>query len=442
MKGRSGIRPMHLLVFALVAAPIWKLAEQAWRSRPKSVSASARAEGFALFNHEWTPRDPLTGGDGLGPVFNAKSCVDCHGQGGPGGGGPASKNVTVYGLIQPPKNGLPQVGVVHQNAIRPEFRETLNMVNPGLPRTPSIPLAQLIDKTRPRNPEVVVTQRNTPALFGDGLIDVITEDMIVARQREHSTAARLVGLNGAKDGRVRGRVARLVDGRLGRFGWKSEFSTLDDFVRAACANELGLSNPDRPQATPIGNRDYKPPGVDLTDAQCVLISDYLRALPPPQQVLPADPKARTAVHRGETLFREIGCADCHAPSLGPASSMYSDMLLHDMGVELESSTGYYGAVIPQPTIPNEKFEATEQPVPGEWRTAPLWGVADSAPYLHDGRAGNLDEAIAMHGGEAVDIVARYKELPATDRGAMLAFLKTLRAPGAGEPDLRAEIAAK
>ena len=442
MKGQRGIRPIRLLVLVLVAAPLWKLAEQSWRGRPKPVSAAARAEGLALFNHEWTPHDPQTGGDGLGPVFNAKSCVECHGQGGPGGGGPTSKNVTVYGLITPPKNGLPQVGVIHQQAIRAEFRETLAMVHPGLPHTPSIPLAQLIDKTRPRNPEVVVTQRNTPALFGDGLIDVITEDMIVARQREHSTAARLVGLNGAKDSRVRGRVARLTDGRLGRFGWKSEFSTLDDFVRAACANELGLSNPERPQATPIGKRDYKAPGVDLTDAQCVLISDYLRALPAPRQVLPADPHARAVVRRGASVFREIGCADCHAPTLGPASDMYSDMLLHDMGVDLESSTGYYGAVIPAPIIRNDKFEATEQPVPGEWRTAPLWGVADSAPYLHDGRATNLDEAIGLHGGEAVDIVKRYKELPDSDRGAMIAFLKTLRAPGAGEPDLRSEVAAK
>ncbi len=102
------------------------------------------------------------------------------------------------------------------------------------------------------------------------MIDSISDDAIIAHQREHSTAARLVGLNGARDSKIRGRVARLGDGRIGRFGWKLEFATLTDFVKAACANELGLSNPGRPQATPLGKPGYqsKSAGVDLTDEQC------------------------------------------------------------------------------------------------------------------------------------------------------------------------------
>ena len=99
-----------------------------------------------------------------------------------------------------------------------------------------------------------------------------------------------------------------------------------------------------------------------------------------------------------------------------------------MGVELESSTGYYGAIIPPPVVRNDRFSISEQPTPGEWRTAPLWGVADSAPYLHDGRAETLREAIELHGGEAVDVTARFKERPAQDQEAVIAFLKTLRAP--------------
>src|SRR6185437_1092958 len=130
---------------------------------------------------------------------------------------------------------------------------------PGLPHAPSIPLADLVDKTRARPTDIVITQRNTPALFGDGLIDAVSDETLIAHQREHSTAARLVGLNGAKDGKVRGRIARLSDGRIGRFGWKLEFATLNDFVKAACANELGLSNPGRPQATPLGKLKYQQP---------------------------------------------------------------------------------------------------------------------------------------------------------------------------------------
>ena len=147
----------------------------------------------------------------------------------------------------------------------------------------------LTDRKQPRLPDVVVTQRNTPALFGDGLIDAISDETLVSHQREHSTAARLVGLNGARDGKVRGRVARLADGRIGRFGWKLEFATLNDFVKAACANELGLANPDRPQATPLGKPGYKEKGIDLTDEQCGVMTDFIRALPAPAQVVAVRP---------------------------------------------------------------------------------------------------------------------------------------------------------
>jgi CxxC motif-containing protein (DUF1111 family) len=416
------------LLLVLVALPAWKLAEPLWRPGPKVVSAQAALLGRELFTHEWKEHDPLTHGDGVGPVFNATSCVECHQQAGPGGGGPISKNVTVYGLVAPHPQGLPQSGVVHQKAINASFRETLSQVHPSLPGTPSIPLSTLTDRTRRRSPDVVVTQRNTPALFGDGLIDAISDDAIIAHQREHSTAARLVGLNGAKDGKIKGRVARLADGRIGRFGWKLEFATLTDFVKAACANELGLSNPGRPQATPLGMREYKSPGVDLTDEQCTLMTDFIRDLARPTAVTPADPQLAASAIKGKALFEKIGCADCHSESLGSVAGLYSDMLLHDMGVELESSTGYYGAIIPAPAIRNDKFDASEQPSPVEWRTAPLWGVADSAPYLHDGRAATIEDAVAAHKGEGEDVTERFQNLSAQDQQAIVAFLKTLRAP--------------
>jgi CxxC motif-containing protein (DUF1111 family) len=246
--------------------------------------------------------------------------------------------------------------------------------------------------------------------------------------RQHMAAARLVGLNRAKDPKVRGRIARLADGRLGRFGWKLEFATLQEFVKAACANELGLSNPGRAQATPLGKLAYKQPGTDLTDEQCTLMTDFIRGIPAPTQVLPTEPKALARVKKGEALFTEMGCADCHVKDLGPVAGLYSDNLLHDMGVELQSSTGYYGMIIPQPQVDNDKFVKSEQPTPGEWRTAPLWGVADSGPWLHDGRAETLEEAVGLHAGEAVDVAARFKEAPPADREAIVAFLQTLRAP--------------
>ena len=239
---RWRLRPAHWVVLILAVAPAYKLGERLLQPGPKKITAEAVAAGRELFNHEWTAKDPLTGGDGLGPVFNAKSCFECHNQGGPGGGGPNSKNVTVYGIIGDPR-GIPTSGVVHQKAIKPKFQETLALVRPSLPNTPSIPLAELNDKTKTRPTDVVITQRNTPALFGDGLIDAVPDDTLISNMRQHMTAARILGLNGAKDSKVKGRIARLADGRLGRFGWKLEFATLQEFVKAACANELGLSNP-------------------------------------------------------------------------------------------------------------------------------------------------------------------------------------------------------
>src|SRR5205085_4847583 len=134
----------------------------------------------------------------------------------------------------------------------------------------------------------------------------------------------------------------------------------------------------------------------------------IRSLPAPRQTLPKSPQLASLVQSGQHLFREIGCADCHSETLGSIQGLYSDMLMHDMGVELESSTGYYGSIIPAPTVRNDKFEVTEQPVPGEWRTAPLWGVADSGPYLHDGRAETLQAAILAPGGEATAATTRFK----------------------------------
>ena len=163
MAERSRMRPAHFIVLALLLAPAWKAAEWMLRPGPKVVTAQAVAAGQELFAHEWTPNDPLTGGDGLGPVFNAASCVDCHSQGGPGGGGPNNKNVTVYGIVSGESRGLPLSGVVHQKAVSPKFQETLDLVRPGLPHSPSIPLATLIDKTIVKPTDVVVTQRQHSA---------------------------------------------------------------------------------------------------------------------------------------------------------------------------------------------------------------------------------------------------------------------------------------
>lgn len=428
MAARVRLRPAHWVFLVLVLAPAWKAAEWlAGTPGPKPVTAQAAELGGRLFNHEWTAKDQLASGDGLGPVFNERSCVACHNQGGIGGGGPVDKNVTVYGIPanQPNPKKLPPSGVVHQKAIRPEFQETLSYISANLPAAPCIPLKAILAGKGTQS-GAQISQRNTPALFGDGLIDAVSDETIIAHQREHSHAATLVGLNGAKDNLIKGRVARLVDGRIGRFGWKGEFATLDDFVKAACANEIGLANPGRPQATPLGKPSYKQQGIDLTDAQCAMMADFIRSLPRPVELAAASPGVQSRAEAGKKLFTEIGCADCHTPNLGKVEGIYSDLLLHDMGVEMESAPGSYG----QQPVPAPNFADGEPPNAAEWRTPPLWGVADSGPYLHDGRAETFDEALKAHGGEAKGVAKRYEELSANEKGALEAFLKTLHAPGA------------
>ena len=102
--------------------------------------------------------------------------------------------------------------------------------------------------------------------------------------------------------------------------------------------------------------------------------------------------------------------------------IYSDLLLHQMGQELVGG-GSYG----EPPIPDSP--GGDGPSPSEWRTPPLWGVADSAPYMHDGRADTLEEAIALHGGQGQRSALHFNQkLNRGEQLQLIAFLKTLRAP--------------
>jgi CxxC motif-containing protein (DUF1111 family) len=194
-------------------------------------------------------------------------------------------------------------------------------------------------------------------------------------------------------------------------------------VQAACANELGLGNPGAAQPRPLGKPDYVSPGLDLTAEQCDQLTAFVASLPRPVERLPEDYSAREQAKAGKKLFRTIGCADCHTPDLGSVEGIYSDLLLHRMGQTLVGG-GSYGE--PPPPLPG--CSPAESPQNDEWRTPPLWGVADSAPYLHDGRAATLEEAIQMHAGQGTRSARRFARLSQAEQAQLVAFLKTLRAP--------------
>jgi CxxC motif-containing protein (DUF1111 family) len=277
------------------------------------------------------------------------------------------------------------------------------------------------------------SQRNPTALFGLGLVDEISERDIVA---EANRQAR-------ETPEVKGRPSQLKDGRIGRLGWKGQTANVEDFVLNACAVEIGLEVPGHPQASSPQAPKYRTTGLDLTTDECASLVAYVRSLPRPVERRPTSIAESKHIAAGKAAFASVGCANCHTPKLGSVAGLYSDLLLHDMGDDTADdgsySDGFDGS--DEPFLPDEGPIAangqrskvpTARAVRGasqrEWRTPPLWGFRDSGPYLHDGRAQNLDEAVAMHGGQGEASARKYFALSPQERLQVEAFLKSLTAP--------------
>lgn len=415
-----------LLAAVVILGPVG-LRILTWQDPPApKYSQDDIAEGKELFTHVWKVNDPLCpDGDGLGPVFNARSCVACHKQGGIGGGGDNRHNVTTYVLQK--SNGETDAGVLHSYASRTEYLETLARFGGNLPNTSRPTLEMVREKARQTVGSNVLhlSQRNTPALFGAHAIDTISERAILAEMRLQQLTW---GLTDNQSERLPvGRAFRLPNGRIGKFGWKAQSASLSDFVQAACANELGLGNPNQAQPVPMAFRNYRTSGIDLTQTQCDQITAYCASLPQPLELLHANGKIRADIIAGKKLFHSIGCANCHKPDMGSVTGIYSDLLLHRMGVDLVGGGSYNDPVLP--VLPDDPSPGNDgSPLPDEWRTPPLWGVADSAPYMHDGRANTLADAIHMHGGQGGTSAANFAGLSKEDQDRLLAFLNSLKAP--------------
>ncbi|RUL85549.1 di-heme oxidoredictase family protein [Tautonia sociabilis] len=401
-----------------------------WLARPTvpvlrgpRASAERKAEGKALFVRQWLPHDPMAGGDGLGPVFNGRSCVECHAQGGVGGGGGNEHNVLAFEAL--PSYDRPEVqgGLVHRFAVANHYIEDVADLDRLFPTIPDAITISNGCYVVTRDFEPVKTERvNATALFGAGWVDRIPSRSIV--RRNLATAIKAIGreLQSDFDTMPPGRYRVLPDGRIGKFGWKAQFATLEEFVAAACANELGLGTPHRPQAKPRVELPYPDVPPDLDRSQFRSLVAFVDTLPRPEEVSPADPNARAEAERGRMLFDRIGCAVCHVPDLGGVAGVYSDFLLH----RLVDRKGTYRQTLADVPLPRE------HPDPEEWKTPPLWGVADSAPYFHDGASPTLEEAIRRHRGDASPVTKAFDRLGADDQRAVIRFLETLRAPSDAE----------
>jgi CxxC motif-containing protein (DUF1111 family) len=395
--------------------------------------------GKELFTRDWSQQDEISPrGDGLGPVFNARSCVACHNQAGTGGGGLNKHNVDLLSIMNTSEvRSAPKSRRELVNRIHPGFATSTNVIlhkfgpygdyveyrknimgeNPISILRPwgkTTRLKLRVRKVREMGTDFIEvgplvlrhTERNTPSLFGLGLIDGISDKVINETRNLQSKH----GMTGT---------------RSGKFGWRGQTATLEDFVLGACANELGLQTAGNKQPPVPTQPRYQLTGVDMSILQQAALIEYVASFPPPYLAKPSDDEESLQWRHGELAFGELKCNVCHAPQLGQVVGLYSDLMLHDMGdslsdpvpAPLRSSGHYYGGLGGGPSLANRL-----------WRTPPLWGVKDTGPYLHDGRAHTIDLAIRMHDGQAKQTSDEYKKLPSERRLALLAFVKSLGAP--------------
>jgi CxxC motif-containing protein (DUF1111 family) len=334
------------------------------------------ARGAELFRTQFTPEQ------GLGPLFNERACSTCHAAPRVGGVGRDGLE-TVLRVGRLTDAGFdPMIGrggpVAHAHAIAE--------LGVACDRMAGIPAGAN-----------VTSVRNTPPLFGSGLIDSIPDRVI----RAGAVAARPDGVTG------RPNLVRDRDGRerVGRFGWKADRATLELFVAEALRGELGVTSPLAPASSlPAAARRCpgESPAAEADEDVVSALTAFVATLRAPQ---------RRGSHRaGAAVFQETGCAACHVPTLQGRTRevpLHSDLLLHDMGPVLDDRVvqGSAGG--------------------RDWRTTPLWGLGDRTRYLHDGRADSLEAAILAHGGEAEAARQRFRSLPSEQRRSLMEFLRTL-----------------
>lgn len=332
--------------------------------------------GRKVFDRDWKPEL------GLGrPDMNADSCRACHQQPVIGGGGGLDLNVTRFGFD-----------------------------NQGIGPFQDLPGGQI--SSRLRNPKIngreehhlnsdVFESRQSPSILGLGLIDTISEAAILANEDPNDTntdnirgVARMITINGGPAMEV------------GRFGWKAQVPSLEDFLRDAMGEEVGITTSDNGRGFGVFNDGdgVGDPEITSNDFDDTLF--FMRNLAAPAR----GGSTSAAVVQGEALFTSIGCATCHTPSLpgsnGPVP-LYSNLLLHNVHPTTFRGMGEPGAAV------------------GFYRTPPLWGIQHSPPYMHDGSAETLEDAILAHFGEAIDVRTAYLTATSGEQQALIAFLEDL-----------------
>ncbi len=397
--------------------------------------------GDSFFNQNWVTAPASTEArDGLGPTFNAQSCSSCHvldGRGKPPEnmddpergllfrlsipgtdvtGGPLGD--AVYGSQLQDRSIL---SVPVEGRVITTYREIPGAYADGEAYTLLAPTYSLTDLALgPLDPNVMVSPRIAPSVFGMGLLEAIPEAAILTQADPEDADGD--GISGRAN--MVWDIQREVTA-LGRFGWKANVPTVEQQVAGAFHGDIGITSRLFPaencppaqhhcQSVPTGG------SPELPDERLAKIVFYSRTLAVPAMRDMDDPQVR----QGAGLFLRAGCAACHTPSYTTGEDAiealsqqvifpYTDLLLHDMGEGLADD--------------RPDFLANGR----EWRTPPLWGIGlvdnvnGHTRFLHDGRARNLAEAILWHGGEGAAARDAFINFTRQQRAALLRFLESL-----------------
>jgi CxxC motif-containing protein (DUF1111 family) len=378
--------------------------------------------------------------DGLGPLYNAQSCRECHQN--PVSGG--TSQVTELRVGHPGPHGRfldPEIPIAHGL----EIITGRNLVNDRA-ICPNADFANTEIQERVPETETIRTTRQSLNLLGDGFVEAVADQTLVdLAERQCKSSHR----------KICGQVlfVPIVEApgqtRVGRFGWKDQHASLLSFSADAYLNEMGITSGLQPdEVTNLCNTVSEPndkPGPDgLADIDH--FARFIRATKAPAR--DAQLANSPVVRRGSALFDKIGCATCHVPTLttAPAGTKinggtftippalgevtfhpYGDFLLHNIGTGdgiVQSMTEHYGRRMYRITWRNlslRAFQSTQFKI----RTAPLWGVRLQPRLMHDGASLTMRDAILRHGGEAAHVTKRFEKLKKNDQQAVIEFLKSL-----------------
>jgi CxxC motif-containing protein (DUF1111 family) len=378
--------------------------------------------------------------EGLGPLYNAQACRECH-QDPTSGGASQITELRVGHLGSDGRFRNPEIPIARGT----ETISGRTLINDrAICPSGAFPDTEIHERVP--DSEKIRTTRISLNLLGDGFVEAVADQTLVDLARKQCASSHR---------KICGQVIRVpiveAPGQtgVGRFGWKNQHASLQSFSGDAYLNEMGITSrlfPD--EVTTLCNKASEPnspPGPDGLD-DVDHFARFIRATKAPARdaVLAETPKAK----RGSELFDKIGCASCHVRTLmtAPAGTKinggtftipealasksfhpFGDFLLHDVGtgdgivIPMEEHYGRTMRTAESRSLSPPSFHDSRNKV----RTAPLWGVRLRTRLMHDGASVTLSDAIKRHRKEANGAARSFERLSAASREALLEFLRSL-----------------